>query len=374
MRIRSVLKFVKRALIAMIALCAIFVVAVVIFAARCGAVQRQPKVQSEASKQRMKLTAGIKDYARSEDSTYLGYPEWFIVWSYSEKADFQGRHLPSGFPFFRSIEQYWSGFCCVHGMTRGKYPFNFGEHQMLAVIGCSFSIEYLIRSLYENTVGRFTEWSSSHEAVEEDLYSNRVAREYADFVHIRPFYEFSFWERFKGLWSENKVWGRHPVRKWERRAFLSVDYSIESFYCWLIEKASHASYGIESADTYAWIENAPQSIFAENPRIRKVKEVGSGAYIVIIPRYQEFTTVAAWLANRDVHFVEIAGNDEILVTAIAPRNWASALTAGEVAFSTELATAPESKRVAIATPVTGLHKVMNELKNGGIRIEHVYDY
>jgi hypothetical protein len=374
MRIRSVLKFVKRALIAMIALCAIFVVAVVIFAARCGAVQRQPKVQSEASKQRMKLTAGIKDYARSEDSTYLGYPEWFIVWSYSEKADFQGRHLPSGFPFFRSIEQYWSGFCCVHGMTRGKYPFNFGEHQMLAVIGCSFSIEYLIRSLYENTVGRFTEWSSSHEAVEEDLYSNRVAREYADFVHIRPFYEFSFWERFKRLWSENKVWGRHPVRKWERRAFLSVDYSIESFYCWLIEKASHASYGIESADTYAWIENAPQSIFAENPRIRKVKEVGSGAYIVIIPRYQEFTTVAAWLANRDVHFVEIAGNDEILVTAIAPRNWASALTAGEVAFSTELATAPESKRVAIATPVTGLHKVMNELKNGGIRIEHVYDY
>jgi len=374
MRIRSVLKVVKRALIAMVALCAIVVVAAAIFAARCATGQRQPKVQSEASKQRMKLTAGIKDYTRTEESTYLGYPEWFIVWSYTERADFQQQRLPSGSPFFASIHQYWSGYCSVYGMTRGKYPFNFGEHQMLAVIGGSFSIEYLIRSLYENILGRFTEWISSHEAVEEDLYSNRVAREYADFVHIRPFYEFSFWERFKGLWSENKVWGPHPVRKWERRAFLSLDYSIESFYCWLIEKASHASYGIESADTYAWIENASEPIFTGNPRIRKVKEVGAGAYIVIIPRYQEFTTVAAWLADRDVHFVEIAGNDEILVTAIAPRNWAYALTAGEVAFSTELATGPDWKRIAIAAPARDLHKVMNELKNGGIRIEHVYDY
>ena len=76
---------------------------------------------------------------------------------------------------------------------------------MLVVIGSSFSIEYLIRASYENTFGRLTEWLSSGEEVEEDAYSNRVAREYADFVHIRPFYVFSFWTRFKGLWSENKL-------------------------------------------------------------------------------------------------------------------------------------------------------------------------
>jgi hypothetical protein len=44
----------------------------------------------------------------------------------------------------------------------------------------------------------------------------------------------------------------------------------------------------------------------ENSRIRKVKDAGPGSYIVIIPRYQEFTTVAEWLAGRDIHFVEIA--------------------------------------------------------------------
>ncbi|MGA3206043.1 MAG: hypothetical protein ABSF12_26415 [Bryobacteraceae bacterium] len=374
MRLPRVRRFAKRAGIAIAALCIVLAVAVPVFMARCSRVQRPPKIQSEASRQRMKLTADIKDYARAEDSTYLGFPEWFIVWSYTEKADFQQAHLPSGFPFLKSIRQYWSGYCCVYGLTRGKYPFDFGEHQMLVVIGSSFSVEYLIRASYENTLGRFTEWLSSGQPVEEDVYSNRVAREYADFVHIRPFYEFSFWKRFKGLWSDDPLWGRHPLRKLERRTFLSIDYSIESLYCWLIEKATHLSYGIESADTYAWIENASERIFAENPRIHKVKEVGPGAYIVIIPRYQEFTTIAEWLADRDVHFVEIAGNDEILVSAIAPRNWTYNLTAGEEAFSSELATAPESKRVAISTPVGSLHKVVNELRNRGIRVEHVYDY
>ncbi len=374
MRLRSARKFAKRAGIAIVVVCLAVAIGAAIFIAKCGRVQRPLKIQSEASKARQKLTSDIKDYARAEDSTYLGFPEWFIVWSYTEKADFQQKHLPSGFPYFRSIQQYWSGYCCVHTLTHGKYPFDFGEHQMLVVIGSSFSVEYLIRASYENTLGRLTEWLSSGEEVEEDAYSNRVAREYADFVHIRPFYEFSFWKRFKGLWSENTFHGRHPLRKLERRMFLSIDYSIESFYCWLIEKATHASYGIESADTYAWIENAREEIFTENPRIRKVKDAGPGAYIVIIPRYQEFMTVAEWLADRDIHFVEIAGNDEILVSAIAPRGWIYNLTAGEEAFSTELATDPGSNRVAISTPVSDLHRVLNELRNRGIKVEHVYDY
>jgi hypothetical protein len=374
MRLRWLRRLARRAAIGAAALCAIFVVAAGIFAFRCAAQERAPKVQSEASRQRALLTKGIKDYARDEDSTYLGYPEWFIVWSYTEKADFQQSHLPSGFPFFRSIRQYWSGYCCVHGMTRGKYPFNFGEHLMLVVIGTSFSVEYSIRGMYENTVGRLTEWTSGHEPADEDAFSSRVAREYADFVHVRPFYEFSFWSRFKRLWTENKLWGRHPLRKLERRVFLSVDYSLEAFYCWIIEAATHVTYGFESADTYALIEHAPASLFTDNPRIRQVKDAGDGAYIVIIPRYQEFTTVAEWLADRDVHFVEIAGNDEILVTVVTPGDWRYDLSAGEAAFSTTLATAPERKRVAIATPVARLHTVLSELKRRGIAVEHIYDY
>ncbi len=84
---------------------------------------------------------------------------------------------------------------------------------MLAVIGSSFSFEYAIKGAYEKTMGRLTEWLSSHEPVEEDRYASLVAKEYADFVHIRPFYEFSFWKRFKGLWTQTSLWGPHAARK-----------------------------------------------------------------------------------------------------------------------------------------------------------------
>ena len=75
-----------------------------------------------------------------------------------------------------------------------------------------------------------------------------------------------------------------------------------------MELASHLAYGAESADTYTWIENAPEALFQDFPHVKKVRDVGPQSYVAIIPRYQEFTDLAAKLANRDVHFVQIAGN------------------------------------------------------------------
>lgn len=356
------------------ALFLLFVVLGVVFVARCRTGGGPLKQASAAALERRKATADIKDYARPEVDTYLSYPEWYIVWSYQEKADYQETHLPTRYPFFGNIRQYWSGYCCVFGFTRGRYAPDWGAHVMLAVIGSSFSAEYAIKGIYEGTVGRFTEWLSGHETVEEDRYAYRVAREYADFVHIRPFYEFSFWKRFKGLWSQTRLWGPHPVRQWERKVFLSVDYSFEAFYCWLIEQMTHASYGYEPSDTYAWIENATEEIFGGGSHIRKVKQVGPGAFVVIIPRYQEFTTIASELAHRGVRFVEIAGNDEVLLSAIAPRGWSYDVGEGEVLFTADILTRPDARRVVLRVPVAALSNVLNGLAERKVRLEHVYDF
>jgi hypothetical protein len=367
-------RFVKRVLRFVLTLAGVFLLGAILFAVRCASGGGPPKVISPAAVERQKITADIKDYARPEVGTYLSYPEWYIVWSYQERADFQETRLPTRFPFFGAIGQYWSGYCCTYGFTRGRYPFDIGDHVMLAVIGTSFSFEYVIRGVYESTVGRFTEWLSGHQPVEEDRYAYRVAREYADFVHIRPFYEFSFWKEFKGLWRQTSWWGPHPLRKFERKAFLAIDYSLQSFYCWLIEQMTHASYAYESADTYAWIENAPADLFTAIPRIRKVKEVASGTFIVIIPRYQEFTAIASQLAARDVHFVEIAGNDEVLLTVLAPRDYSDDGRDGQVLFSNGVLTRPDLRRIGVRTPVAALHSVLNSMTSHRLTIEHIYDY
>jgi hypothetical protein len=313
---------------------------------------------------------------RPVEDAYYSYPEWYIVWSYEARAQYLPKNLPSGFPYFASIGQYWRSYCFICGLTQSRHQFNFGDHLSSFVLGGSLALEYSIRGAYEQTIGRLSEWTSSHELVEEDAYAARVAREYADFVYIRPFYEFHFAHALKELWKETPLWGKHPIRKWERKFILSVDYGLEALYAWVLEKASHLTYGVESADTYTWIENAPETLFQEFPRIKTVKEVSSHSYVVTIPRYQEFTDLTVKLAKRDVHFAEIAGNGEIMLTIVAPKKWSYNLPAtdGTLLFTENYLTQPDLERIALECPVRSLHAVLNDLASRGARIEHIYDY
>ncbi len=368
MRLRRLIRWMVRLVLLATALLAIAVTA---FWFHCSGAKQQPRESTPDERARLKITKEIKNYARPEEDTFLTYPEWYIVWSYQEKADYQQHSLPSGFAYFGAIGQYWSGYCCVNRYVRGRYPFNFGDHLMLFVIGSSFSGEYALKGAYEKTLGRISEWLSSHQMVDEDQYAYRVARDYADFVHVRPFYEFHFAHALGGLWAETKLWGPHPARKWERKFFLSLDYAIEAAYCWVIEKASHAVYGIEDIETDAWVDNTGEDLFRSEPQVRKVKQVGPKAYIVAIPRYQEFTEVAMRLAARNVQFVEIAGNDVALVSLTAPQEWKGG--PGEM-LSSPILTQPGRKRVLLQMPIAALTPTINDVVTHGAQLEHVYDY
>jgi hypothetical protein len=325
-------------------------------------------------RQRNAVVAGIKDYSRPEDDAYLSYPEWYIVWSYQEKADFQENRFPSEFPYFGAVRQYWKSYCCISRLTRGKYEFNAGEQTMLVVIGTSFSAEYILKGMYENTIGRLSEWTSGGQFTSEDQYAYKVAREYADSVHVRPFYEFHFARHVKGLWAENSGWGPHPIRKWERKVFLTIDYAAEAFYCWLIEKGTHATYGREPDNTYAWVENLDETLLPQFPHLKVVKRVGPQAYIVDIPRYQEFTAVGSMLAQHGVRFVEIAGNSQISLSVLAPQAWHYDGSAARRLFSMAVLTRPGWQRVVLTCGVLSLDQSLRGLHSDGVIVEHVYDY
>jgi hypothetical protein len=354
-----------------------FVLFVAVFWLKCAFVKPAvgPLPQTSFNEKNPAADIGEKNRRPLEDS-YFSYPEWYIVWSYEERAQYLPKNLPSGFPYFASIGQYWKSYCFICGLTQSRHQFNFGDHLSSFVLGGSFALEYSIRGAYEQTIGRISEWTSSHELVEEDAYAARVAREYADFVYIRPFYEFHFGHALKELWKETPLWGKHPVRKWERKFILSVDYGIEALYAEAMQVASHLTYGAESDETYTWIESAPATLFQEMSRIKNVKQIGPQSFVVVIPRYQEFTDRAIELAKRKVHFVQIAGDDEIMLTVIAPKNWSYDLPAsdGSLLFTENFLTQPAVKRIALECPVRSLHSILNNLAARGIKIEHIYDY
>ena len=78
------------------------------------------------------------------------------------------------------------------------------------------------------------------------------------------------------------MWGPHPIRKWERRIFLSIDYAVEAFYCWFIEKGTHATYGREPAATYAWVENLDEALLPQVPHLKVMKRLEAASLVARI--------------------------------------------------------------------------------------------
>jgi hypothetical protein len=318
-----------------------------------------------------RVTAGLRAYSREEASTFLTLPEWYIVYNTEEYAQFLASHAPTAFPYVGSIRQYWRYYSEVCGETKGVYPFSAGTHLMLGVIGSSFSIEYALKGLYENTVGRATDWIAGHDTP-EDAFAHATAVEYGAFMHTVPWYEFPFRAKLAGLW-QTPLRGPHAVRKWERKLALSAEYGVKAVYSWLIGRGSKATYGDEDLRIYAWIENAGDEVFSDG-EVGKVKEIRPRSFVVTMPRYEAFTTRSLMLIAQGVRFVDVAGNDEMLVTAIAPSSLSAEKIGTGLIFNEPLRTDRTRTWIAMKVPVRSLHVVVARLQSRGARIEHLYDY
>lgn len=315
---------------------------------------------------------GVPAFRRAESNSFLTLPEWFIVYSADEYAQFVTRSRPSAFPYLGSVGRSWKFYGSVCRVTSRTYPFESGYHMMLGVIGTSFTVEYLIKGLYENTIGRVTEWIATNDTP-EDAFAARTAREYGTFMHTTPWYEFPFGAKLAALWRETPFWGPHFLRKMERRVVVSAEYGGKAIYGWLMGFATGTAYAPEDLQIVAWISHANESVFSDR-RVQQVTHLGADRFIVRLPRYESFTQIALGLIDRGVTFEQIAGNDDILVTAIAPGAWPAAPMKGELIAALPILTEPPKTRLAIRTPVAALHELVTFLRAHGVQIEHIYDY
>jgi len=320
------------------------------------------------------INLNISEYNRPEESTYLTFPEWHLVYIPEEYADWIKSNPPSSYPYFASISQFWEGYCNVYEITKGNYGFNIGDHFMLWVIGTSSSIEFGAKGIYENSVGRFSEWTSSNDATEEDEFAYHFNKEYVNFLYDYPWYEFSFASQFGVLWKETDIFGEHIIRKFERRIMLSFELIIKTIYGGLINGATFILYGKAPLEIYATVENSSEYMFRDFPKMIKVQDLEGGLTVVKLPRYGEFTEILPRLSNEGLIFVDIAGNDEIFLTAVVNKNWDYELEEGEVLFNMNILTNKDDKRIGIRSPVKSLSNILNYLESKNAKIEHLYDY
>ena len=335
----------------------------------CFSVRTQPR---ERSPELVHATADVAGYLRRGSATFLTLPAWYVVYSAEEYAGFVKSHAPSRFPYFAAIGQYWRYYASSCGGTKRIYPFDARAHLILGLTGLGFTVDNTVKGAYENTVGVVTE-SIGFYHTEEDVFARKTARQYAEFTHTAPWYDFPFAGRLGALWKETPTWGLDVVRKWERRFALSAEYSLMATYAGIIRLGTRTVRQPEDPIIHAWIEGAPERVF-DDDRIRKIKAVGDRSYIVTLPRHEAFTPVVMELVKHGVRFRELAGNDEILLTVIAPSALDLQLQRGEVVLREPLLTNPGATRIAVKAPVEALHTVVGELASRGVTIERLYDY
>ncbi len=312
-------------------------------------------------------------YVRPEVSTFLTFPEWFIVYASKDYDDWKGK--PSGFPYLSEIKQFWQTYAAMYGETKRSYAFNWENHLMIGVIGVSFTIENGILSLYENTIGRLTELSSYTSP--EDQFGAAIWKDYTASLYVAPWYEYPFFDALKMLWIETPLWSDTPVRSWERKLSLSLAYIVKGIYAKLIGYATHAVYERPILDTRMLVKaSSPEGL--ATIRLFKGPEgdvVADTPVAIALPRYQPFTEAVLALARgeNDFQILDISGNDEILVSVIAPEAWAPP-SGARVLFSLPHLLLEGRVRVGLIVRVSDLLPVVRELEGERVELEHIYDY
>ena len=120
------------------------------------------------------------------------------------------------------------------------------------------------------------------------------------------------------------------------------------------------------------VENADGAVKTETKLF--VVEQFADSTLVSLPRYEEFGGVVQRLVRQGVRFREVAGNNEILLTTIVPSDWQPNLPAGRIVLSHPILTEVNRKRLGIVVPVNALHTVLPAMEQGGLKVEHLYEY
>jgi hypothetical protein len=319
---------------------------------------------------------GVDDprYARAEGDSFLTYPEWYIVYAYSDLAGVTRASSESSFDYYRSVKGFWSSLCGARRASSSARPAT--QDQMITdyIIGSSFTAEMAVQGLYERTVGALTVAWRGSERTEEDKFNQALLDDYAKFLEQTPWYRYPFADKLSALW--NDVPFEPSLRSVERRFSLSLQYGVKSVYA----KAIEALAGLSPADLEIGsvvLAPAAQALPAD-ARIRSVREVrsndGRQGVLMITPRYREFTSIIREIGAKGLSFGEIAGNTRILTTVLVPPGELPLSDGAKPIFETDVQSMPGWRRVGYDTEVTVVAALPARVEASGARFEHAYDY
>ncbi len=340
-----------------------------------GSYTSTSKIESKVKQQ---IVSNIPAYIKGEEQTYLTLPEWYLVFNPNEYAHYlSSGNNPSNFPFFASIDEYWRLYDRVIHLTKDVYPANSEYKTMLLVIGVSTTAEFLIKGLYETTIGRFSYWTAS-EPTPEDLLIRQAHAAYGELIYHEPWYLFSFSKWLKKIWTDTSFFDKNFIRKIERKFLFTLEFGFKTLYAKLIGFGAKSAYDLSDGQVKMHVSSPREMDFNSfkeiDERISVLHEFSDSEWIISIPRWGGFTDIMPKLSSNEIHFVEIAGNDNILVTVISNESRPAKFADAQFLFSSMIISPSGKQRLIYSIKVVGLANFINALDEEGQILEHIYDY
>jgi hypothetical protein len=321
-----------------------------------------------------KKRESIKGYYRDEAQSFLTVPEWYLVFNPKEYADYlEEGNNPSDFPFYASIDEYWTLYDRSMKLVSGAYPENEEYNTMLKVIGVSITMEYTAKMLYENTVGRFFSWFSNGTFSDEEKTIVDAQRAYSDFIYDKAWYEFKFMPWVGKVWSVSNGAESNWLRKMERTIFFTLEFTFKAGYAKLIEWGAKASYEEPVTDIYLLASTADS--LETSPDVKIIHEQMEKK-IISITRWGVFTKTILEIADKDkaIDITEIGGNDEIVVSVMMDKDQKNIFTSDQLLYKSKVVSKPHRERQVYLLPVDRLLSFVKQGKEKGVEIEHIFDY
>lgn len=304
----------------------------------------------------------IVSQTRPEERTFTTYPEWHIVHAYEDYARVIAKADPHDFGYFQAISGFWSSLCPLTALADQHGGFTTESKMTLYTIGISFTAEMALKAAYEETLGRAATWTRGPDHSALDRLSAGQAAEYAASLQQTPWY---LWDFRRDAQALDAAAGSE-LRDRERRLALGLEYRAKAAYAGMIAGAVAAT-GQDELTLRAVVAGMTPEALAAIPGIKVIQRRPEGIEIET-PRYRALTHILERIAVQRGQMVEIAGNDDILLTAISP----DPDHPGAI-FTFPLQGSPEFRHL-ITVKVPELSTTLRELEDGGARLEHIHDY
>ncbi|MDR6263170.1 hypothetical protein [Roseobacter sp. N2S] len=302
---------------------------------------------------------------RAEAASYLTYPEWHIVFAYDDYAQILQSGDPQDFGYFKAITGFWTAMCSLTQTAdaHGGAP---ETKTMDYVIGVSFTAELLAKAAYEETIGRITTWLRGPDPVASDTASARMARDYAEFLHQIPWYKYDFPKDVAAL----KAIGPLTFRDRERQFALGLEFGAKTAYAKAIAQAVEAS-GQAKLTIRSVVKGVDTDALHKIPEVIVIRATPDGIEIET-PRYAAFTAILKTIADQNGEIIEIAGNDEIMVTLTGSKRPDPVQDADVLARLDRQGYGDH--RWLVNVQLADLSNLIRALKGPDASLEHIFDY